>query len=142
MSFEFDASGFFAHLDTKERNVVLAAKEGVEDALDDLERISSNIAPIKSSTLRKSAEKRVKEISGGIEGELSYNVTESTGGKRFNYALWTHEEDYNLGARSSASPGTDGYEVGNKYLERPLKGESEVYVNFWVEKIAKEMDGK
>lgn len=142
MNFELDTSDFFAHLDTKERKVVQAAKEGVEDALDDLEYISSNIAPIDSSQLRKSSQKQVKEVNGGIAGELTFSAIEKSGEKRFNYALWIHEEDYNLGTRSQAAGGTNGYEVGNKYIERPLKGEAERYVKNWSEKIAKEMDAK
>lgn len=141
MAFDFDASDFFAHLNVKEKNILHAGKEAVQDSLDDLKRISSEIAPIKDSGLRKSVTTETEVTVDGVVGELNFSVTEKTGNKRFNYALWTHEMDYELGNQSKASPGTDGYSVGNKYVERPLKGEAEKWVNNWARNIAKETDG-
>ncbi|MEN2464910.1 hypothetical protein [Ornithinibacillus sp. JPR2-1] len=142
MSFEFDDSDFLSHLSVKELNVIDGEKKSMGDAVDDLGRISSEIAPIKSSVLRKTMEKTVKVEGTGVVGEVAFSASESSSKGRFNYALWTHEMDYELGEQSAKSPGTDGYEVGNKYLERPLKGESEKYIKWLADGIAGVMDGK
>lgn len=139
--FEFDASDFISKMTRIEARSIDAAVKGMSDSLDDLERIASNIAPIKSSILRKSSQKTVGlSENGDVVGELTFNAVEKRGGKPFNYAYWIHEMDYNLGERSAGAPGTDGYSVGNKYVERPLKGESERYVKEWAQRIARGID--
>ena len=139
-NFEFDASDLFNHLTDKERRTLQVQEIAVQDSIDDLKRISSEIAPIKDSGLRKSVTTETEITAGGVVGEVHFSVLEKTGDGTFNYAYWTHEMDYNLGPRSAAAPGTDGYHVGNKYLERPLKGESQKYVNNWAKAISEVMD--
>ncbi|AYA78605.1 hypothetical protein DOE78_18845 [Bacillus sp. Y1] len=118
-----------------------AAKRGVHDSMDDLKRISVNIAPIDEGDLRRSASYRVTPKADGVVGELTFSVTtDSPGYGRFNYAYWTHEIMENLGPKSKAAPGTDGYEVGNKYVERPLKGEAEKYKRWIAEEIKEAVD--
>ncbi|MGM0807515.1 MAG: hypothetical protein ACQET8_22680 [Bacillota bacterium] len=142
MSFEFDGSDFLELLEQCEREIAKATVESMHDAVDDLARISSNIAPIKISTLRKAVKKTVTPFgSMGATGEVAFSAVENSKNYgRFNYALWTHEYEYNLGDLSKASPGTDGYNVGNKYLERPLKGEEAKYIRWWQENIAKALE--
>lgn len=140
-NFEFDANDFVNKLTVTETKTLATAFEVVEDSLDDLDRIASNIAPIDDSLLRKSSKKTVGLDKKGIVGELSFNATERTGKKKFNYAYWTHEMDYELGEKSANAPGTDGYHVGNKYVERPLKGEAERWVREWAQKIRQGIDG-
>lgn len=135
--FELDVESFIKELSTKEAKALNAGVISMEDSVDDLGRISSEIAPIKLSPLRKSVRKTVGLGSLGIVGEVTFGVTETSKSGRFNYALWIHEADYNLGEQSLAAPGTDGYAVGNKYLERPLKGESDKYIKWWAESIAR-----
>lgn len=58
----------------------------------------------------------------------------------FNYAIWIHEETYNLGPGSQQKGGSTGssgayYPVGNKYLTRPLDGESPHYRDRFEEEI-------
>jgi|SRR5699024_7826936 len=137
--FEFDPSDFLDKLASKEEKAVSIGVPAVQDSLDDLERISSNIAPLDTSLLRKSSTKKVSTTDKGIEGELSFSAVEQSGNGNFNYAYWTHEMEYKLGPKSRG--GTDGYEVGNKYIERPLKGESEKYVKHWAEMISKGLMG-
>lgn len=134
--FEFDASDFIAKLTVSETQALGASLIAVQDSVDDLKRISSEIAPISMSGLRKSVKGTVELDPKGIMGVVSFSVTETSAKGRFNYALWTHEQDYELGEQSQAAPGTDGYHVGNKYLERPLKGESDKYVSNWAKAIA------
>lgn len=132
MSFEFDTSDFMNLLKVKESDIKESTSERMHDCLDDLARISTNIAPIDKTTLRRSETDEVFEENGQIVGEISFSATEDNGG-RFNYAYWTHEMDYELGEQSASSPGTDGYDVGNKYVERPLKGESKKYMQWLTE---------
>jgi hypothetical protein len=137
MSLEFDTSDLFTHLVDKDKRVLLAMVTGMEDAVDDLRRISTDIAPIDKGILRASAKTSMRQNKGGIVGEVSFSAVENGGSGRFNYALWTHEYDYELGEQSKAAPGTDGYSVGNKYLERPLKGERDKYVKWWQDAVDK-----
>lgn len=140
MSLEFDASDFFHHLDLKDVKTQAAVKLGVHDSMDDLKLIASNIAPIETGVLRASGSYRVKAQVGGIVGELTFSATNTDGKGRFNYAYWTHEKDYDLGQQSASAPGMRGYHVGNKYLERPLKGESEKYIRWIGEEVGKVLD--
>lgn len=134
---EFDPSDFISKLTSTEARALDSGVTAVRDSLDDLERISSNIAPIHLSNLRKSSHKTVGLDSSGIVGELNFSIIEKTGNGQFNYALWTHEMDYGLGPRSQGAGGSDGYSVGNKYVERPLKGESNRYMKEWAQAISK-----
>ncbi|MBX6361284.1 MAG: hypothetical protein IRZ03_14530 [Acidobacterium ailaaui] len=140
---KLDFIDFLAHLDRKEAAVLKAEHDALEDATDDLLRISSNIAPIDTGQLRRSGRKEITMRGAGHElvGHVYFSATEESGKYgRFNYALWTHEMDYNLGPVSRQAPGVDGYEVGNKYLERPLRGESRKYLRWVAEEIGKVMD--
>jgi hypothetical protein len=134
---EFDFSGVVANMDVATLRVRQAARDGVQDSVDDLKRIAVDIAPIDSSDLRRSGHATVRQTGTETVGEVSFSAVDNSGGQHFNYAIWIHEGDYNLGPQSSAAPGTDGYEVGNKYLERPLKGEAEKYMRW----IAEEIEG-
>jgi len=140
MSFELDASEVLRGLSLKDKAVMDGAKRGLHDSMDDLKRISVNIAPIDTGTLRRSASYRVMPKANGIVGELTFSATEKDGNGHFNYAYWTHEMTYKLGHKSKQAPGTDGYEVGNKYVERPLKGEANKYMRWIAEEIRKEVD--
>ena len=125
MSFTLDAGDFLHRLTEEESNVTQAAKTAMYDNVDDLARIAQNIAPIDKGTLRRGMKKKVTLKRKSIIGEVSFSAKD----KGFNYAVWTHEADYNLGPTSAAAGGADGYSVGNKYLERPLKGEAQKYID-------------
>jgi hypothetical protein len=141
MTFEWDASSLFSHLNTKEKATEKVAEQRVGDATDDLARISSNIAPIKSSNLRQQVDKSVNKKTGSIVGEVSFSAVENSSGYgRFNYALFTHEYMTSLGELSQASPGTDGYEVGSKYVTRPLEGERERWLKEWATGVKEVLD--
>lgn len=134
--FDFDISDFMRRTDLMKVAAVAAARTAVEDSIDDLERIATNIAPIDTGALRRSANKRVTASPLRVVGEVSFSAVENSPRYgRFNYALWTHEASYSLGPRSAASPGTDGYSVGNKYLSRPLHGEAPKYFMWWATAI-------
>lgn len=132
--FELDFSDLLCGLDITEEKTQAAIKRGVHDSMDDLKRISVNIAPIDEGDLRRSAHYRVIPKANDITGELTFSVTTTSRGYgAFNYAYWTHE--IMDSAQAKASGGTDGYSIGNKYLERPLKGEAEKYKRWITEEI-------
>jgi hypothetical protein len=138
--FTFDGTHLNFHLDVKDESVRKAVEEAMEDSVDDLARIAQNIAPIDKGTLRRSVNRRKRtywSANGGVlTGTVGFSATEGN----FNYAIWAHEMEYNLGEQSQRAPGTDGYDVGNKYLERPLKGEAAKYFKWLAEAAGKEMD--
>lgn len=119
-----------------ETKVKAGAYAGVQKATLDLHRISSQIAPILSGDLRRTSTTRIRQTPMSVTGEVIFSVTtESPGYGPFNYAYWTHEYTYKLGPKSQKAGGTDGYAVGNKYLERPLYGEAPKYVAWWAASI-------
>ncbi|MFD1444267.1 hypothetical protein [Thermoactinomyces vulgaris] len=140
MDFEIDATEFFVKIDRIDARVTKAAHNAVEKSVQDLETIATNIAPIDTSTLRRSASSRVVDrgnrFSRQVIGEVGFSATEySPGYGAFNYAIWTHEYTYNLGPQSRAAGGYAGYPVGNKYLTRPLRGEAKKYHRWWSDAI-------
>lgn len=130
-SLQFNYNGVVANMQTATQQVLQAATNGVQDSVDDLKRIAVDIAPIDSTDLRRSGQAEVTQTPGKIVGEVTFRAVENG----FNYGLWIHEGEYNLGEQSQQAPGTDGYPVGNKYLERPLRGESEKYVRWIAEEV-------
>ena len=132
---DFDFSGVVANMATATARVKLAAVNGVQDSVDDLKRIAVDIAPIDSSDLRRSGQAKVRPGLNEIVGEVTFSAVDNSSGRRFNYGLWIHEGEYNLGPLSRQAQGTDGYSVGNKYLERPLYGEANKYMRWIAEEI-------
>ncbi|MFL6560061.1 MAG: hypothetical protein ACJ8MO_28615 [Bacillus sp. (in: firmicutes)] len=127
----FDVSHLLNHLDLTDVRVRSAVKLGVQDSMDDLKRIAVDIAPIDSADLRRSGQANVTQVAGHTVGEVTFRAIDNG----FDYATWIHEGEYNLGPLSAQAPGTDGYSVGNKYLERPLRGESDKYLRWIAEEI-------
>lgn len=130
MSLEINTQSFDLGMIRIEQATLQAAKTAVNDCVDDLVRISSNIAPIDKSTLRKSHTKSVRQTANGFEGEVAYSAVEKGKG-RFNYALAMHEWVYTPSHGGSYA----GYFVGRKYLERPLKQETPKYLQWIAEGI-------
>lgn len=124
MSLEINTQSFDLGMVRIEAATLAAAKTAVNDCVDDLIRISSNIAPLDKSTLRKSHMKSITATASGVTGEVAYSA--SSGG-RFNYALAMHEWVYT----PSHAGSYEGYYVGRKYLERPLKQETPKYMR-WI----------
>jgi hypothetical protein len=127
----FDVSHLLNHLDLTDARVKVAVRLGVQDSMDDLKRIAVDIAPIDSADLRRSGQATVRQISGYTFGDVTFTAIDNG----FDYATWIHEGEYNLGPQSAQAPGTDGYSVGNKYLERPLRGESDKYLRWIAEEV-------
>ncbi|WP_163530885.1 hypothetical protein [Halobacillus ihumii] len=139
MNFDVNASSFLTKMEMADKNAMEAGEQGMNDVVDELIRISSEITPFYKGILQKSHKRKVRKTAGNIEAEVSYSVLEGD----FNYALWIHEGVYELGEESEAKGGTTGmsgktYQVGRKYLERPLKGERQAFYDH----IAKVMKNK
>ncbi|MFA4885448.1 MAG: hypothetical protein WC601_06710 [Desulfotomaculaceae bacterium] len=117
-------------------------EQALNDCADDLVRVSSEIAPHDKGILEKSHAKEVKVVGVKAEAIVSYTVRERNSKGNFNYALYMHEGVYDLGEGSRRKPGTSGmsgkhYDVGSKYLTRPLEGEKEAYKKHIEEKVHK-----
>lgn len=128
LEFDFNTKDFMNSLKRFEHQAMNASEVAVNDFVDEIVRIASEITPIDKGTLTKSHTKSVMKSKGAFEAEIAFSVREGD----FNYALWIHEGVYNLGADSKRRSGTTGwsgknYEVGRKYLERPIKGEQEAF---------------
>ncbi|SFH23034.1 hypothetical protein SAMN05660649_04368 [Desulfotomaculum arcticum] len=115
-----------------ERELENALKQAVQDCIDDLARTASESAPHDKGILEQSYEKQVNASGTKAEGTVEFAVRESYSGGNYNYAMKMHEGTYNLGPGSQAKPGGTGmsgnhYNVGPKFLERPLTGEQDAY---------------
>ncbi len=105
-----------------------ASEKAMEKAMADLVRVSSETAPFDEGDLEDSWGKEVNVSGDSVIGTVDYRVFN----QGFNYAIWTHEMNYNLGEGSQNKAGGDGlsgahYPVNNKYLTRPFEGEAPTY---------------
>lgn len=128
--FTLDFGSFDGNMQRIESGVNNSTKKAMHDCVDDLARISSNIAPIDKSSLRKSHKKTVKQQGDQVVGEVSFSAF---GRGNFNYAIAMHEWSYT----PSVTGAFNGYAIGSKYLERPLKGESQKYLQWLGEGVQK-----
>lgn len=123
---EFDARDFVSKMKLIGNKAYNAGEEGMVDAVNEITRIASEISPIFKGTLQRSHDEKIKQKPGEIEATIAFSVREG----KYNYAKWIHEGFYKLGERSRQKKGTVGwsgkhYDVGRKFLERPIKGEQE-----------------
>ncbi|MDR7207597.1 hypothetical protein [Priestia megaterium] len=96
--------------------------------MQDLNRVASEAAPLDEGVLEMSGTNSATSTGTRIVGEVGFEAYNED----FNYAIWTHEETYNLGERSAKKSGGSGlsgksYEVGKGYLIRPFEGEAKTY---------------
>lgn len=139
MKLDLDSKAFKQALKETEDEAINVAEQAMNDVVDELVRISSEITPFDKGTLTESHTKKVKKTMNGVEASVSYSVREGD----FNYALWIHEGVYDHGEGTMNRGGTSGwsgktYRAGRKYLERPAKGEQQAFL----EHIAKEIKNK
>lgn len=144
MNFEldFDVKEFENHLKQVERNAFKTAERAFNDVLDELIRIASEITPFDKGVLQRAHTRSITQNSDGMVGEVTFSIREGN----FNYAIWIHEGVYNLGEKSATRSGTVGwsgrkYEVGRKYLERPMKGEEEAFYRHIAKEIKNSVGG-
>lgn len=109
-------------------------RRGMQDAMTDvvldLKRVASMSAPHKTGFLEKNAQHEIFVGSQGIEGSVGFSAVE----RGFNYAKWTHDEDYELGEKSKRKSGGQSkfgsgrVPVGKGYLENALEMNREGYL--------------
>lgn len=129
MSMNIDAMNFLVQSERIIDETQKATAEVMDDILTDLELHATNIAPVDTAALRRSAHHTKQVLPGKVVGEVAMSAKNNG----FNYALWTHEEEYKV-----SNPGTfNGYTVGNQYLRRPLYGEFQKYMQWWSDSVAK-----
>jgi hypothetical protein len=112
-------------------NTVRKASIGaMKESMKDLHRVASETTPYDEGDLEMGGFHGVDIAGAEITGWVGFEAFN----KGFNYAIWTHEETYNLGEGSQKKSGGHGmsgasYPVGNKYLSRPHEGEAPTYRN-------------
>jgi len=145
MRIDVDFGNVLNQLSGMEGRAKRAMEQSLNDCVDDLVRVSSEITPLDKGILSRSHAKEVRVRGVKAEATVSYTVRERNRNGDFNYALWIHEGSYNLGPASQRRPGTTGmsgkhYDVGNKYLTRPLEGEQETYIRHMRDEIRRAID--
>lgn len=103
-------------------------------AMKDLERVASETTPYEEGDLEMGGFNGVDKQTNGVMGWVGFEAWQDHPRRSydFNYAIWIHEETYNLGKLSKKKASGSGlsgksYSVGNKYLTRPHEGESPTY---------------
>jgi hypothetical protein len=105
------------------KKVKKAMRDAMTDITLDMKRVASLSAPHDTGFLEKNAEHEVYVGSQYIEGTVGFSAMR----KGFNYAEWTHNEDYELGEKSKRKKGgkskfgSGRVPVGKGYLENALK---------------------
>ncbi len=139
-------TGFNKNMKKIEKAVFNASTKTMKMAMKDLERVASETAPYEEGDLEMGGFHDVdvngKEITGWV-GFEAWNDSPNRS-YDFNYAIWIHEETYNLGDGSKQKGGGSGmsgasYPVGNKYLTRPHEGEAPTYRNKIEEEVKKSL---
>ncbi|PDY93196.1 hypothetical protein CON09_08160 [Bacillus anthracis] len=139
-------TGFNKNMKKIEKAVFNASTKTMKMAMQDLERVASETAPYEEGDLEMGGFHDVdvngKEITGWVGFEAWNDAPNRS--YDFNYAIWIHEETYNLGEGSKQKGGGSGmsgasYPVGNKYLTRPHEGEAPTYRNKIEEEVKKSL---
>ncbi|PGS22353.1 hypothetical protein COC59_20340 [Bacillus cereus] len=139
-------TGFNKNMKKIEKAVFNASTKTMKMAMQDLERVASETAPYEEGDLEMGGFHDVdvngKEITGWVGFEAWNDAPNRS--YDFNYAIWIHEEDYNLGEGSKQKGGGSGmsgasYPVGKKYLTRPHEGEAPTYRDKIEEEVKKSL---
>lgn len=117
--------------------------ESMKICMKDLGRVASETTPYDEGDLEMAYTHEAKKVSDGVVGSVEFAVYNED----FNYAIWIHEETYNLGEKSKEKAAGGGgvglsgatYPVGRKYLTRPFEGEAETYRDIIEDNLAKDL---
>ncbi|MGF9741581.1 hypothetical protein ABEX38_29880 [Priestia megaterium] len=146
MKIKVDIKGLDSNLARIIKATEQSTTKSMKDCMQDLNRVASETAPLDKGDLEMSGTDDVKKTGTGIQGSVGYEVWNTKGKKDFNYAIWIHEETYNLGDKSLAKAGGKGlsgksYKVDRKYLERPFYGEAPTYRGIIESNLKKDLGG-
>lgn len=130
-----------------EKAVDKATLKTMKFAMKDLNRVASETAPLLEGDLEMGGVNDVDKVSNGLKGWVWFEAWNDHPKRSydFNYAIWIHEEHYNLGEKSlqkGSGSGLSGksYPVGRKYLTRPLEGESPYYRDMIEQEVKKALE--
>ncbi|MEH7117211.1 hypothetical protein V7128_07285 [Neobacillus vireti] len=120
-----------------ERKVKSAMKDAVLDVTLDMKRVASASAPHDTGFLEKSAQHEVFVTNQSVEGTVGFSAVHDG----FDYARWTHDEEYNLGEKSARKRGGKSrfgnggtVPVGKGYLENALEMNKQGYLQYLEQK--------
>ena len=107
------------------RAIGLGGRRAFDDIRDDWVRGAVDLAPIDSANLRRQISGKVGGLGDGAYVEVKANAIQDTGGKRFNYAYYIHEQ--NAGGRTLKISGAE-----KKFLDVALERRKAEYKR-WLE---------
>lgn len=118
-----------------------AVKEAMDEIRDDVITVTESLAPRKTGKLERSH--YVRRYYKNLD-KCYFTISYKAINKGFNYATWTHDENYNLGAgsrrkrpaRSRFAKGT--LRVGTGYVSQVIEASQDA----WVEHIAETVNKK
>jgi hypothetical protein len=127
--------------DSASQVVFDAIKDCMDDIRDDVAVVSASLTPFKTGKLENS--QQVTRYFVNLE-QYYFTVTFTALNKDFDYATWTHDETYNLGAGSQQKTpahsrfATGTLHVGDGYLTQVVESSQEA----WIEYISYTIDRK
>lgn len=113
----------------KIKNLSKGMEDAFTDVVLDVKRVSSESAPHKTGFLEKNRYSIVS-TRDGLEGYVGFEARSKKG---FDYATWTHDATYNLGAGSRAKRGGKSkygggvVPVGRQYLATTVRSNAHGY---------------
>jgi hypothetical protein len=119
-----------------ERKVKSAMKDAVLDVTLDMKRVASASAPHDTGFLEKQAQHEIFVANQYVEGTVGFSAVHDG----FDYARWTHDEEYNLGEKSARKRGGKSrfgngtVPVGQGYLENALNMNKQGYLQYLEQK--------
>lgn len=126
--------GLKSNMNKINKIVAKSTYNSMKSAMDDLQRVASETTPYEEGDLEMGGFNGVDKYSDSIMGWVGFEAWADAPNRSydFNYAIWIHEETYELGELSKQKSGGSGmsgksYPVGNKYLTRPHEGEAPTY---------------
>lgn len=124
VKFKITAKGFRSYKKASQE-VFNTVKDAMEDIKDDIVDTSESLAPHKTGKLEKSH--RIRRNYKNLQN-ISFTIAYSAMNKGFDYAEWTHNAKYNLGAGSRAKQpkksrfSNTAFRVGRNYLGKVVDG--------------------
>ena len=146
MKIKVDIKGLKANTQRIIKATEQSTFKSMQDCMKDLNRVASETAPLDEGDLEMSGTNEVHKTGIGVQGSVGFEVWNTEGKEAFNYAIWTHEQTYNLGDKSRAKAGGKGlsgksYKVGRKYLVRPFRGEASTYRGLIERNLKRDLGG-
>lgn len=129
--------------DTKlyENNITTGVENAFRSVVLDVKRVSSQSAPHKTGFLENNRHVFANR-GGSLEAYVGFSARSKQG---FDYATWTHEKKYNLGAGSKAKLGGKSkygggvVPVGTGYLRKTIEQNSAGYLEHIEKQLKKAM---